>query len=113
MHSIRKRLPWLIAGVHLALVLSTIVYVYTSADGQASLVWLFWSIADFPVSLLYFLAPAYSHGAHTLFGDSPVAHMFYLPHVIHAVVGTAWWFFVSHYISGRFTAARHSRDVKA
>src|SRR6266498_3066475 len=107
----RTNVPLIIAAVHFALVLATVAYVYTSADGQASLVWLFWSIADFPVSLLYFLAPIYSRFVYRVLEGTAAAHIFYLPHVIHGVVGTVWWFFIAWLLTGR-SARRQAARVK-
>ena len=89
-----KRLGLMLAAMHVALFLGSVIYVYTAVQGQASLIWVVWAVIDFPVSLLYMvIAEPYSRWLGTLSNDgAPLQHVMYLPHVIHGVLGTLWWY---------------------
>lgn len=52
-------------------------------DGQAMLLWGYWLVIDFPVSLL---VPA---GWWIINPDSPLAH--YWLYAVHGILGTMWW----------------------
>jgi hypothetical protein len=41
------------AALHAGLFASTVIYVYTSSQAQAALVWAYWVVPDFPISLLH------------------------------------------------------------
>ena len=72
------------AALHLVGVCLTAAYVSIASEssGQAVLVWAIWALIDFPISLLaYSLTETYSWGEHSIF-------------LAHAVIGTAWWFFL-------------------
>lgn len=87
------RLPIVTASVHLALFALTVVYVYTSTDGQAPLVWVLWMVPDFPLSLLHLVGPTYSRLVHSLVPrDSWLDYVLYLPHLLHGLLGTLWWY---------------------
>jgi uncharacterized membrane protein len=91
----RHRLPIVAAALHATMVALTMLYVYTSSVGQAALVWVLWAMADFPASLLYLAAPAYSRFVNQLVGaDTFMAQVLYLPILIHGVLGTAWWYVI-------------------
>jgi hypothetical protein len=106
---VRKYSPrqWgtVLATVHLLGVLLTIWYAAASTDGQAPLVWAIWAIIDFPLSLAYLLlGPPYAQWTQTLSSDRPgLAQFVYLPHLLHGVLGTVWWFFVP-FIVAKFAA---------
>jgi len=87
--------PIIIAIVHGMLFAATVLYVYTSSTEQAALVWLYWAPIDFPFSLLYYAAPTYSQLVYRLVGDSPLTYVLYLPHLIHGLLGTVWWYFLA------------------
>lgn len=94
------RIPILLASLHLLVFAMTVVYVYASTDPQASLVWVLWSIPDFPISLLYYVMPAFSASIHTFVPrDSPADYLLYGPHLIHGVFGTVWWYLIGKGIS--------------
>ncbi len=66
-----------VVGVlHLLLVALTAWYVSAAESVQADVVWVFWALIDFPVSLL----------GYSLFG----LQVF----LVHAVIGSLWWFFL-------------------
>jgi hypothetical protein len=72
------RIAAVAAGIHLACVALTAWYVsaLSQTSGQAVLLWVYWLLIDFPVSLLgYFLFDG----------------QFFL---VHAVIGSLWWFFL-------------------
>jgi len=75
----------LIAGaVHLAAVILTELYVVSSTDGQAILVWVRFTLVDLPISFLY-LADVPLGWLHQAAPD------LFWPAWIHGVAGTAWW----------------------
>lgn len=72
--------------LHAALFLAFLAY-YRDAnhhDGQAMLVWSYWLVIDFPVSLL---VPA---GWSLIDPDSPLTR--YWLYVVHGGLGTIWWY---------------------
>jgi hypothetical protein len=97
------RIATIVAALHLLGVALTAWYVSTAeqSSGQAVMVWAFWSIIDLPVSLLgYFLFDG----------------QYFL---VHAVVGTLWWFFVITVItrivqawSGRMNATPSNNRIE-
>lgn len=88
----RRLIPYITAGAHLAAFWVTVLYVYRSADGEAALVWIWWSLPDFPVSLFPSGRP-YSMLIHSIVPDnSPLSYVVYWPHLVHGVLGTMWWF---------------------
>jgi hypothetical protein len=91
-----RQIGIVLASAHLLGVLLTIWYVSGSTDGQASLVWAVWAVVDFPLSLAYLLLGSlFAQWTQTLSSNHPiVAQFLYLPHVLHGVIGTIWWFYV-------------------
>jgi hypothetical protein len=85
------------------------MYIRSSLDGQAPLLWVIFAVVDFPISLIYFLAgQGYSRWLHAL--DNPIlAQVFYLPHFIHGVLGTLWWYWLPKIIS-RFRTTRKAES---
>ena len=69
---------------HLVAFFAFLVYLSDVAarDGQAQLLWIFWLVGDFPVSLLVFVAKAV--------GFRSIWTLYF----IHGVVGTIWWYFL-------------------
>jgi len=67
-------------AIHFALFLITLLYISSSSDGQAPLVWVFFAIGDLPVSLIYML------------GSTRLSDAIYMPYLIHGVLGPAWWY---------------------
>jgi hypothetical protein len=99
MHS--KKLGLLFAGLHLVAFLATIFYIRHSASPQASLIWGIFAIFDFPISSVYFFAGgAYSKWLDAL-GNSSLAQIAYLPHLIHGLLGTIWWYFLPRFFMPR------------
>lgn len=84
------------AAMHLGGFLATVLYIHTSSDSQAGAIWLLWGWIDIPWSALYFVAgPQYSSWLGEVSSRSvALAHLLYLPHIIHGVIGTIWWYFV-------------------
>ena len=86
------RLPLAVASLHLLMVCATAMFVNLSSAGQAPLAWGIWVVVDFPVSLLYYLS-AYSGMLNAVGAQYPaLAQLLYLPHLIHGVAGTLWWY---------------------
>jgi len=89
-----KRLGTIAGCAHFALFLATVFYIQRSSDPQGSLVWVYWSFADFPVSILYMLVGGDYGKFLTGLGDSWIGYCLYPPHVIHGLGGTIWWLFL-------------------
>jgi hypothetical protein len=85
-----------VALLHLLGVLATAWYVAESTDGQAPMVWFFWGIVDLPWSVAYVLfGHGYTIWAQAHYSGHPVlAQLLYLPHWLHGIVGTVWWYFL-------------------
>jgi uncharacterized membrane protein YjdF len=104
-------LPLVTAALHAALFAATVIYIYTSSDAQAALVWLLWVVPDFPVSLLHRFAPTYSRWVHTFVArDSFVDYLVYGPHVIHGLLGTLWWYLMPRFVIA-LVARRRVKEV--
>jgi threonine/homoserine/homoserine lactone efflux protein len=94
MHMISKKIGLYCACLHCLAFVATVLYIHHSTDPQASLLWGIFAIIDFPVSLIYFVAGnAYSQWL-AGFEQSFFVHIFYLPHLIHGLMGTIWWYFL-------------------
>jgi len=92
MGSLAGRIGVALAGTHFFLFVASVAYVYTSSTGQSSLIWVVWAIVDFPISLLYVVSAApYSAWLETL-GYDFLQHLLYLPHLLHGLIGTIWWY---------------------
>lgn len=104
----RKSLRWgvLFGGLHLALAVALAIYVDSSSDGQSPLLWAFFAVIDFPVSLLY---PGRNGVAMWVEGWWPDV---YWPYVIHGVLGTAWWFLLPFWVRPVGTWARSWSERK-
>jgi hypothetical protein len=96
MHNTAMRIGLAFAAMHFFLFLATVVYVHMSSDPQAPLIWVIWAIADLPISLLYIiLARPYSFLIESLPNQfATIEEIFYLPHVIHGLLGTIWWYWL-------------------
>ena len=103
-------IPLALAASHAVLFAITVIYVSKSSDGQAALVWLFWDVPDFPISLLHWFAPQYSQWVHAIAQrDSFLDYVLYAPHLIHGLFGTIWWFVMPRFI---LVAITHRRLMK-
>lgn len=91
MNLIARKLGVACGIAHVIIFLIGVFYVELSADPQASLIWLFFSAVDFPVSLLYFvIGNGLSHYFDAV-GYNILAQIFYAPHLLHGVFGSIWW----------------------
>ena len=73
---------------------ATFLYVQLSSEAQAPLVWTKWFIVDVPISLLYFLGHT-NYPEWSVAQNNPIpAQVLYLPHLIHGLLGTIWWYFL-------------------
>jgi hypothetical protein len=93
--SMASRVGAIAACVHLVAFIVTLLQIARSSDGQASLAWMkwWWLVVDFPFTLLHLVSrEAYSNWLNTLGGV--FGQMLYLPHLIHGVFGTIWWYFL-------------------
>lgn len=84
------------AFVHLMAFIVTLLQIDRSSAAQASLVWLkwWWLVSDFPFTLLYLISgETYSSWLAPL-QNSALGQLLYLPHLIHGILGTIWWFFL-------------------
>ena len=74
----------LLAASHLIVFFWFLSYLddLSGQDGQGPLLWVYWLVIDFPVSLLVIL----------LFAVDVTSH--YVMYVVHWVLGTIWWFYL-------------------
>ena len=101
-----KKICLAAAILHLIIFFWIVLYVYFSNDGQASMVWIIFFIIDFPVSLVYLFAGAmYSQWFDGLDGTM-FAQILYLPHFIHGILGTIWWYFLPKILMRTLTYLR-------
>jgi len=73
-----------LAAIHLIVFFWFIYYLseLSGRDGQSQLLWIYWLVIDFPVSLIVIL----------LFAVDVTSH--YMLYFVHGILGTIWWFFV-------------------
>jgi hypothetical protein len=88
-----KKIGIFLSSTHLIAIIAFILYLrfLPNPDGQETLMWAYWLIIDFPISLLvllFFLLNVTSH------------IMLYL---VHGIIGTIWWFFVPVIINSLYT----------
>jgi hypothetical protein len=108
-----KRIGLLVASLHAAAVLGTMLLVWISKDPQASLIWSLWAIVDFPISLIYLLAgDDYSKFLEAIDGVG-LAQALYLPHVIHGFFGTLWWYFLPRLLLSRRLGGIWGKDINS
>jgi hypothetical protein len=65
------------------------------------MVWVLFAIIDMPVSLLYFLAGNWYSSWLEGLGKFSLAQFFYLPHLLHGLLGTIWWYFAPRLYTGK------------
>ncbi|HUP79057.1 MAG TPA: hypothetical protein VM260_10930 [Pirellula sp.] len=94
MVKLANRVGICLAVAHLLLFVGCVLYVNSTYEGQASLIWVTWAIVDFPVSLIYVLfAESYSKWLQdALQGKELLQQVLYLPHVVNGLLGTVWWY---------------------
>lgn len=73
-----------------------IFYLYFVVDdAQSRLLWVLWVPIDFPVSLLVGLGLDFIPSNHVI--GSTIR--FFLPHIVHGVIGPIWWYFLISFIT--------------
>lgn len=72
------------AVFHLVAFIAFAFYVKSvyARDGQAQLLWIYWMVVDFPVSLLLLLAKAVGFRSYSTI------------YVVFGLFGTIWWYFL-------------------
>src|SRR5258707_1945261 len=93
-----KRVGLFCAGLHSCAFLATVLYIRSSRNPQAALIWAEWGTFDFPANLLYFL-PLESYSTWVQGLDNSllgliVAQILYFPHLAHGFLGTVLWYFL-------------------
>jgi hypothetical protein len=80
----QNKLGSLLAAIHLIMFFWFLYYLdgLSSRDGQGPLLWVYWLVIDFPVSLLVIL----------LFAVDITSH--YMLYFVHGILGTIWWFYL-------------------
>src|SRR5262249_39643928 len=101
-----KRVGLVLAIVHLLLFAGFLVWkkAVAAQDGQSELLWIIWIPIDFPWSLC---VPLLSQ----LAGDeliSPTQRgisgiLYFLPHFVHGVIGTIWWYYIPRLLTLLFS----------
>jgi hypothetical protein len=82
-----------VSGLHLALVVSTAVLISTIRDGQAPMLWVFFTYIDYPVSLTITLFTDEQYYEWFTSMNYPIpAMLFYPPYLVFGVLGTTWWY---------------------
>src|SRR5437016_4549737 len=108
------RIPLILAAFHAMLFAITVTYIYRSSQEQASLVWVYWAIPDFPITLLYLCASRYSSWVHHLMPRQEIIqHILYLPHVIHGLLGTIWWYIMPRTVARLWHSLTPRRSTRA
>ena len=82
----------LLAIAHLILFFWFLWYLsdLSGRDGQGPLLWAYWLIIDFPVSLLVVLSFAVDITSR------------YVMYFVHGILGTIWWFYLPTIVSKGF-----------
>jgi len=82
--NMQKKIGLLFAIIHLTAFFWFLSYLgdLSGRDGQGPLLWVYWLVIDFPVSLLVIL----------LFAVDITSH--YVMYIVHGVLGTIWWLFL-------------------
>jgi hypothetical protein len=76
------------------------LYIRHSVDPQAPLLWGVFAVIDFPLSLIYLLAGAFSH-EFPYVAQSWFAQFLYFPYLIHGLLGTIWWYLLPRIVTPR------------
>ena len=95
-----RRIGLILSVSHLLGLLLFIKYMFhvSGRDGQGPLLWVYWLIIDFPVSILVVL----------LFALNVTTH--YVLYFVHGVLGTVWWYYLPIYIHKMFS--KFKKDTK-
>ena len=97
-NKIAKKIGLFFFSSHCIIFTLFVLNINTSHDPQAPLLWVFFSIIDFPISLLYFSGKLYSNFLNEL-GVKSLLEVLYLPYVIHGLLGAIWWYFLPRLVT--------------
>jgi hypothetical protein len=95
------RLGLYCAGLHFLAFVGMATYIARSVDPQAPMLWAIFAVLDFPVSLLYYLSRYVDLLRSSADNESWINQFLYMPHLIHGVVGTMWWYFLPRFLLPR------------
>lgn len=93
-----KKIGLYFAAIHLLAFSVTVLHIHLSPDPQSPLLWVFFAAIDFPISLIYLLAGKFHANTTNLQDNLFLAQVLYVPHLIHGVLGTIWWYFLPRLI---------------
>lgn len=95
-----RKIGLLFSVIHLMLVVFFVYYLkYISAkDGQGQLMWAYWLIIDFPISLLVLLSFLLNVTSH------------YMLYFVHGVLGTICWFYWPVIISNLYAKWKKRKE---
>lgn len=85
-----KKIPYTLAVFHFLLFLGAFIYSISSGSSEYSMIWYFFYLIDFPISLLHFIGP----GLYITKGIPILEWIFYPPYLIHGFLGAIWWYYL-------------------
>ena len=94
-----RKIGFALSGIHLLVFSLFVIYLHASADGQARLLWALWLPVDFPVS--YTVIVGLEWIPDTL--PEGVFLRTWLPHIVHGIFGTIWWFYLPSLVATLFS----------
>ncbi len=102
----------IVAATHLIGVGALAKSIESSSDPQAPLMWIYFAIIDFPASLFYFIPGENYESFRNAHVGTPVAQLLYMPYIIHGLLGTLWWLFLTNFIISIYTKRREMGSGK-
>lgn len=96
------------AAIHAVGLVIFLLVTNLAVGGEDRLYWTLWIPVDFPVSLLVGkISSAIPLGA------PYEKHLVWLPHAVHGLLGTAWWFFIPYVVARLFKRSAPHKSVES
>jgi hypothetical protein len=99
--SIARRIGFWLALLHITAFGALFFVIKKSVDPQAPMLWSIFLVLDFPLSLLYFIAPFFHLLRVQVGEESWIGQFLYLPYLIDGGLGTVWWYFLPRFVMPR------------